>query len=176
MTRLKGENLIDEKSINYSSLVRNELFQSDYLTLANQLKFINLDKLLVENDAQTSDSNILSFFISENMYSITTQTVFLLINLLLLPIKTDIYNALTLHAIAHLYETDLALSESINAKKDASILTQSDGKFWSRMAYIIGTGKHAYSLDDIEHGILRGNICQMNKILAQFELRTQEPK
>lgn len=64
----------------------------------------------------------------------------------------DIYNALTIHAITYLHETDSNLKELSNA----SILSQSDGKFWSRMAYIIGTEELVFSLDDIEHGILRG--------------------
>jgi hypothetical protein len=34
------------------------------------------------------------------------------------------------------------------------MLSQADGKFWSKMAYKIG--HQVFSLDDIEHGILRG--------------------
>ncbi|RMZ97348.1 DUF547 domain-containing [Brachionus plicatilis] len=39
--------------------------------------------------------------------------------------------------------------------KDSNILNLLNGKFWSRMAYQIG--KYDFSLDDIEHGILRAN-------------------
>ena len=40
-------------------------------------------------------------------------------------------------------------------KDDANLLQQVGGQFWSRMAYRIG--KFVFSLDDIEHGILRSN-------------------
>lgn len=53
----------------------------------------------------------------------------------------NVYNALTIHAIA-------------NCKEDvASVLNIP--LFWSSHAYQIG--EHIYSLDDMEHGILRGN-------------------
>jgi hypothetical protein len=61
MLRLKGENLIDDKLINYESLAKNTLFQNDYLNLTQQLKLIDLDKLI---HPVKKDSNLLAFFIS----------------------------------------------------------------------------------------------------------------
>ena len=46
--------------------------------------------------------------------------------------------------------TDLKLNE----KKEINMLDQVGGKFWVRMAYQIDT--YLFSLDDIEHGVLRG--------------------
>jgi hypothetical protein len=59
-------------------------------------------------------------------------------------VLTDIYNALTIHAIAHLHQNG----------KPTSVLKECDGKFWTKMAYQID--KFTFSLDEIEHGILRG--------------------
>jgi hypothetical protein len=59
--RLKGENFIDEKTIDYNNLIKSDFFKNDYLKLAEQLKQIDLNKLIqFEND-----SNILAFFISK---------------------------------------------------------------------------------------------------------------
>jgi hypothetical protein len=57
---------------------------------------------------------------------------------------------LNLHAIAYLFMTDSKLNE----KKELNMLDQVGGKFWVRMAYQID--KYLFSLDDIEHGVLRG--------------------
>jgi hypothetical protein len=65
MLRLKGENLIDDKLINYESLAKNTLFQNDYLNLTQQLKLIDLDKLI---HPVKKDSNLLAFFISIYYY------------------------------------------------------------------------------------------------------------
>jgi hypothetical protein len=54
-----------------------------------------------------------------------------------------------LHAIAHLFMTN----PKLNDKKELNMLDQLEGKFWVRMAYQID--KYLFSLDDIEHGILR---------------------
>lgn len=51
----------------------------------------------------------------------------------------DIYNSLTIHGIC-----EQALPSSVLGVKD----------FWKTTAYNIGG--HVFSLDDIEHGILRG--------------------
>ena len=59
--RLKGKNLVNEKDIDYQSLIQNDLFKKDYLALTNSLKNIDLNKLL---DGEQNDINILSFFIS----------------------------------------------------------------------------------------------------------------
>ena len=65
---MKGQNLIDEHSIDYKSLIANELF-SEYIQLAHQLKQLNLDDLIEENDENQTDLNITSFFISkQNMF------------------------------------------------------------------------------------------------------------
>ncbi len=52
----------------------------------------------------------------------------------------DVYNCLTIHGLASA------------SQLPASVLEVS--QFWKTTAYIIGG--HTYSLDDIEHGILRG--------------------
>jgi hypothetical protein len=44
----------------------------------------------------------------------------------------------------------------LDKQEKKSIMSQLEGKFWSRMAYIIGKDGLIFSLDDIEHGILRG--------------------
>ena len=65
----------------------------------------------------------------------------------------DIYNALTIHSICYLKQND-------EIKESRSMLDQASGRFWSTMAYRIGL--YVFSLDDIEHGILRGvffNCC-----------------
>ena len=54
---------------------------------------------------------------------------------------TDIYNALTVHGLA-------------TADPLPSSVLELD-RFWSLTAYNIGG--HVFSLDDIEHGVLRGN-------------------
>ena len=50
------------------------------------------------------------------------------------------------------------------------MLTQLDGKFWSRVAYQID--KYVFSLDDIEHGILRSifSFFLLNKYLINFQI------
>ena len=65
---MKGQNLIDEHSIDYKSLIANELF-SEYIQLAHQLKQLNLDDLIEENDENQTDLNITSFFISKQILS-----------------------------------------------------------------------------------------------------------
>lgn len=62
---------------------------------------------------------------------------------------------MTLHAISHLYESNSELAKSFDNGKDISVLSQLRGRFWSRFAYHIGG--YDFSLDDIEHGILRSN-------------------
>jgi hypothetical protein len=70
------------------------------------------------------------------------------VNLLYKIYNQDVYNSLTIHAISYLYENNENISEE-------SILKQLNGKFWSRFAYNIGG--YDFSLDDIEHGVLRVN-------------------
>lgn len=150
MLKLKGENFIDEKTIDYNNLIKSDFFKNDYLKLAEQLKQIDLNKLIqFEND-----SNILAFFI-------------------------NIYNALTIHAIAYLHYNDYSLSSN----NDASMLSQADGKFWSKMAYKIG--HQVFSLDDIEHGILRANrphpsrkepLFGPNDERCQFSIKKFDPR
>ena len=60
--------MIDEHSIDYKSLIANELF-SEYIQLAHQLKQLNLDDLIEENDENQTDLNITSFFISKQILS-----------------------------------------------------------------------------------------------------------
>lgn len=60
---------MDDSSIDYKTLVNNELFKSNYLNLARQLRELQLDQLFLdENQTQLSndqsDQNILAFFIS----------------------------------------------------------------------------------------------------------------
>ena len=56
--RLKGLNLVDEKSIDYKNLIENDIFKNEYLNLARELSFIDLDQLL------GNDSNLMAFFLS----------------------------------------------------------------------------------------------------------------
>jgi hypothetical protein len=56
---LKGENIIDEKSVDYSNLIKSNLFKDDYLKLAFQLNKINLENL------KGNDTNLKAFFISK---------------------------------------------------------------------------------------------------------------
>lgn len=69
----------------------------------------------------------------------------------LLAFFINCYNALTIHSLAHLSTLD-------DCKiKDGNLLSIAGGKFWAKMAYMIGKDKQVFSLDDIEHGILRAN-------------------
>ena len=67
---------------------------------------------------------------------------------------TYIYNALTMHSIAYLYANKQITN---NNDSKMSMLMQLEGQFWSRMSYRIGKQSLVFSLDDIEHGILRAN-------------------
>lgn len=69
---MKGENLLDEKRINYSNLATSLLFKQDYLNLAAQLKHIDLNKLI---QTTQSDSNLIAFFISNKTLVIFRQTI-----------------------------------------------------------------------------------------------------
>ncbi len=65
----------------------------------------------------------------------------------------DVYNSLTIHAISYLCENNL--KQTLADMGRQSMLSTLGGQFWSRFAYNING--HEFSLDDIEHGILRGN-------------------
>ena len=67
INRLKGENLIDDKEVNYGSLMNSDLFNKDYLELASRLKRVNLDSLISSDDSSQSDANLLAFFISSSL-------------------------------------------------------------------------------------------------------------
>ena len=54
---------------------------------------------------------------------------------------------MTIHAIAHL--------SSEKQSQNSTMLNLLEGKFWSKVAYKIDS--YSFSLDDIEHGILRCN-------------------
>ncbi len=58
---------------------------------------------------------------------------------------------MSIHGLAYLHDTK-------QLKESENILNQLGGKFWSRVAYKIG--QHVFSLDDIEHGILRGRFLE----------------
>ena len=66
---------------------------------------------------------------------------------------TDVYNSLTIHAISYLCQN--SLKQTIENKSPQSMLSALGGQFWSRFAYNING--HDFSLDDIEHGVLRSN-------------------
>lgn len=69
----------------------------------------------------------------------------------LLAFFINIYNSLTIHSLAY-------LSNASDSKvPEGNLLSQMEGQFWSKMAYLIGCKSEAFSLDDIEHGILRAN-------------------
>ena len=58
-----------------------------------------------------------------------------------------------------------------NNNSNTSIISQLDGKFWKRMAYRIGNNNEfVFSLDDIEHGILRANREHPSRKQSQFNL------
>lgn len=61
INRLKGENLVDEKSIDYLSLAKNTLFKNDYINLTRHLRHIDLNQLIKPKN----DHNLLAFFISK---------------------------------------------------------------------------------------------------------------
>ncbi len=63
-----------------------------------------------------------------------------------LTVCSDVYNSLTIHGLA----TAEVLPSSVLEVE----------QFWRRTAYIIGG--LIYSLDDIEHGVLRGGVTVCN--------------
>lgn len=65
----------------------------------------------------------------------------------------NLYNALTIHGLAKL---DKLPDSVLNVQQ-----------FWRKTSYNIGG--HCYSLDDIEHGILRGNKPHPSSITPQFQ-------
>ncbi len=127
-------------------LIKSDLYTKTLAGLTSELKQADLDSLL-NNNQTTNDKNLLSFFLS-NLFSIfclnikTKQANHVLL--------IDVYNVLSINSIAYLY------SQSMIPEKDPLLLKVLDGDFWKRSAYIIGQHQHAFSLDDIEHGIIRG--------------------
>lgn len=77
---------------------------------------------------------------------------------------TYIYNALTIHSVAY-----LSTQNNGDITGSGNLLSQLEGKFWSKMAYIIGKNDEAFSLDDIEHGILRANRIHPGRKAALFD-------
>ncbi len=63
MKRLKGENFMDDSSIDYTSLINSDTFKVDYYKMSNQLKKVDLNQLL-DSDPDKNDANLLAFFIS----------------------------------------------------------------------------------------------------------------
>ena len=118
---MKGENMMDDNSIDYKALVESDVYKTEYSRLSEQLKHVDLSQLLDKDDT-VNDDHLKAFFI-------------------------NIYNSLAIHSLAHL---------SAQSDISGSLLNQLDGKFWARMAYIIGDKNQKFSLDDIEHGVLRG--------------------
>jgi hypothetical protein len=59
LCRLKSESLIIDNQIDYNRLTQTELFNNEYMSLATQLKNINLNLL-------QSDDQKLAFFISKS--------------------------------------------------------------------------------------------------------------
>lgn len=55
--KLKGDNFIIENQVDYKGLANSSLFINEYLKLANQLKYVNLNEL-------KNDDEKLAFFIS----------------------------------------------------------------------------------------------------------------
>lgn len=62
--RLKGENFMDDSSVDYTTLVNSDVYKVDYAKMSDQLKKVDLDQLLDENN-ETNDANLLAFFISK---------------------------------------------------------------------------------------------------------------
>jgi hypothetical protein len=67
MKRLKGENFMDDSSIDYTALVKSDAYQVDYFKMSNQLKKVDLNQLL-DTDPDQNDANLLAFFISKANY------------------------------------------------------------------------------------------------------------
>ncbi len=55
---------MNEKEIDYKNLIQSDLFTKDYISLTNQLKKIDLNKLVNSENKEQNDINLLSFFIS----------------------------------------------------------------------------------------------------------------
>ena len=55
---------MNEKEIDYKNLIQSDLFTKDYISLINQLKKIDLNKLVNSENKEQNDINLLSFFIS----------------------------------------------------------------------------------------------------------------
>lgn len=55
--------MMDDNSIDYTQLVSSDLFKIEYAQMSNDLKKVDLDLLLNEDEA-VNDHNLLAFFIS----------------------------------------------------------------------------------------------------------------
>jgi hypothetical protein len=64
LRRIKGQNLMNEKEIDYINLIKSEHFTKDYVSLTDQLRKVNLEKLVNSDNKEQNDINLLSFFIS----------------------------------------------------------------------------------------------------------------
>lgn len=55
--------MMDDNSIDYAQLVRSDIFKIEYAQMSNDLKKVDLD-LLLNEDETVNDHNLLAFFIS----------------------------------------------------------------------------------------------------------------
>lgn len=121
--------------------------KGEYFVDENTIDYANLcQSELFNNDYQKLSNQLtdvdLELLLDEN-YTVNDQN--------LLAFFINIYNSLTIHSLAY-------LSNASDSKvPEGNLLSQMEGQFWSKMAYLIGCKSEAFSLDDIEHGILRAN-------------------
>jgi superfamily II DNA helicase RecQ len=59
--------MIDDNSVDYFQLVNSNLFKVEYCQMSNDLKKVDLD-LLLHEDEKINDNNILAFFISNSFF------------------------------------------------------------------------------------------------------------
>lgn len=132
MLQLKGQYMSEDgHEVHYDQLRDSQLF-AEYKQIAKLLCNCELGNLQEEDERK-------AFFISIPQ-TIVLKLFSLFLTLTLIAI--DIYNALTVHGL-------------IMATPLPSSVLELD-QFWAHTAYDIGG--HIFSLDDIEHGVLRGEL------------------
>lgn len=140
MLQLKGQYMSEDgREVHYNQLRDSQLF-AEYKRVATLLCDCELAHLQEENEKKAFFISILKreFLI---LFSFFVPTI--------TPVPTDIYNALTVHGL-------------ITASPLPSSVLELD-QFWAHTAYSIGG--HIFSLDDIEHGVLRGKQTILTALL-----------
>lgn len=133
MLQLKGQYMSEDGHEVYYDQLRDSQLFAEYKRIAKLLCDCELGEIQEENERK-------AFFISIHQTTYFLKLISLFLTLT--PIATDIYNALTVHGL-------------ITATPLPSSVLELD-HFWAHTAYNIGG--HIFSLDDIEHGVLRGEL------------------